>query len=80
MTPTTFPGTGDTDGTLETEAVDWTDAGTFARAEEARITEADDESLAVEDLVTLPDEADEADVLEQFLEVGDDDEEDAPRG
>jgi hypothetical protein len=79
MTGTTHPGTGDIDRPTGPDAVDWTDEGTFERAEDARLAEADDGRPMEDEVFTLPEGADEADVLEQHLEVSDDDEDEAPR-
>ena len=66
---------------VDPDSDDWRDAPSSERSEEARINEADDESVAVveRDEPIVPADADEADVLEQHQPVADDDEEDAHR-
>ncbi len=75
---TTNPDTGEP---VDLDERDWTDAGAFQRAEQARLDDRPDESPIEEDLTSLPAEADEADVLEQHQLVtdDDDDEDEAPR-
>ena len=79
MTRTT-PGPGRPDQAPVQDPDDWTDAGTFQRAEEARVNRADGEAAALPDhLGSLSVEADEADVIEQHRDLGDADEDDEPR-
>jgi len=61
------------------EAVDWTDEAAFERAEEARTVEPGDDTPADDLRATFPAEADEADVLDQLMDAGGDDEDDLPR-
>ncbi len=80
MTRTTTPGAGRPDRvTSARDPDDWTDAGTFERAEQAGIDVADDAAVLPDDLGSLPPEADEADVMEQYQEVGDAGEDEEPR-
>ncbi|HEY5514740.1 MAG TPA: hypothetical protein VIK12_00865 [Pengzhenrongella sp.] len=77
---TTNPDTGEP---VDVDEPDWTDAGAFQRAEQARLDDRVDESQVEEDLTPpppeLPTEADEADVLEQHQVVSEADEDEAPR-
>ncbi len=76
---TTTPDSGRPGDAAHQDPDDWTDAGTFQRAEEARVGEADTEAAALpEDLMAFPSEADEADVVEQRQDLGEDDGEDEP--
>jgi hypothetical protein len=76
---TTTPDSGRPGDAAHQDPDDWTDAGTFQRAEEARVAEAGAEAAALgEDLMAFPTEADEADVVEQHQDLGEDDDEAEP--
>ncbi len=79
MTPPTSSVPGSPGGPTAPPSAEWTDEAAFERAEDARTDEVGAEEMLGDDLTAVPDEANEADVLEQHQVVGDDDEDDAPR-